>query len=170
MLDIILKGNITVFLLGDFNINFLKYEKHNPTNEFLDSLLSNVFLPYISHPTRIHVQSRTLIGNIFCDHYNREAISGNLTSTISNRLPQFLFVPSIFSDPPSSKSNMYERNWSKFNKEDFMLNYFEKDLEGMLNLSRNDIDLSFNNFLMNMNELLNMHVPYRKLNKYKLKT
>ena len=95
---------------------------------------------------------------------NREAISGNLTSTISNRLPQFLFVPSIFSDPPSSKSNMYERNWSKFNKEDFMLNYFEKDLEGMLNLSRNDIDLSFNNFLMNMNELLNMHVPYRKLN------
>ena len=30
------KENKTVFLLGDFNIDLLKYEKHDPTNEFLD--------------------------------------------------------------------------------------------------------------------------------------
>ena len=50
-----------------------------------------------------------------------------------------------------------------------ILDYFEKDWDDILNLSRNDIDLSFNNFKVNMNELLDKHAPYRKLNKYKLK-
>ena len=103
--------------------------------------------------TRIHGQSRILIDNIFSNQYNEKAISCNLTSTISDHLPQFLFIPSIFSDP-SSKSNIYERNWSKFNEEGFILDYFEKDWDSILNLSRNDIDLSLNNFLININELL----------------
>ena len=42
-----------VFLLGDFNINILIYNDHQPTNDFLDSLVSNSLIPYIVHPTRI---------------------------------------------------------------------------------------------------------------------
>ena len=34
-----------VFLLGDFYIDLLNYNDHQPTNEFLDSLASNSFLP-----------------------------------------------------------------------------------------------------------------------------
>ena len=34
-----------VFLLGDFNIDLLNYNDHQLTNEFLDSLASNSFLP-----------------------------------------------------------------------------------------------------------------------------
>ena len=51
----------------------------------------------------------------FSNQHNKEAISGNLTSTISDHLQQFLFVPSILSDLPSSKLNIYQRNWTKFN-------------------------------------------------------
>ena len=100
----------------------------------IDSLSSNTFLPYILHPTRIHGQSRTLIDDIFSNQYNKEAIFRNLTSTISDNLPQFLCVPSIFSDPPSSKSNIFERNWSKFSREVFILDYYEKDWDSILNL------------------------------------
>ena len=65
---------------------------------------------------------------------------------------------------------MYERNWSKFNKEDFILDYFERDWDGILNLGWNDFDLSFNNFLMNINQFLDdKDAHYRKVNKYKLK-
>ena len=39
------KENKQVFLLGDFNIDLLNYNDHQPTNEFLDSLASNSFLP-----------------------------------------------------------------------------------------------------------------------------
>ena len=77
---------------------------------------------------------------------SQEAASGKLASTVSNHLPQFLFLPSFFSDMSSSKSNMYKRNWFKFNKEDFKLDYVEKNWNSTLNLSRNNIDFSFNNF------------------------
>ena len=85
------------------SIYILKDEKHDPTNEFFDSLLSNMLLPYILHPTRIHGQSGPLTDNIFFNQFNKEAVSCNLTSTISDHLPQFPFVPSVSSDPPSSK-------------------------------------------------------------------
>ena len=38
------KEQKSVFLLGDFNINVVNYNVHNPTDEFLDSLASNSFL------------------------------------------------------------------------------------------------------------------------------
>ena len=53
------------FFLGDFNINLLNYNDHQPTNGFLDSLASNTFIPYILLPTRITSHSKTLIDNIF---------------------------------------------------------------------------------------------------------
>ena len=38
LLDKLSKVNKQVFLLGDFNINLINYNDHQPTNEFLDSL------------------------------------------------------------------------------------------------------------------------------------
>ena len=43
---------LNVFLLGDFNVDILKYDKHAPTNEFLDSLSSHMFLSNIIKPTK----------------------------------------------------------------------------------------------------------------------
>ena len=51
LLEKLAKEQKTVFLLGDFNVDLLKYEQHKVTNEFLDSLSSNMFLSYIIQPT-----------------------------------------------------------------------------------------------------------------------
>ena len=59
--DRISQENKSVFSLGDFNIHLLKYDKHAPTNEFLNSLSSYMFLPHIVQPTRIRITSKTLI-------------------------------------------------------------------------------------------------------------
>ena len=61
LLDKISKENKSVFCLGDFNVNFLKYDKHAPTNELLDSFSSHMFLPHIVQPARISTTSKTLI-------------------------------------------------------------------------------------------------------------
>ena len=96
LLDKISKENKSVFLLGDFNVDLLKYDKHAPTNEFLDSLSSHMFLPHIVQPTRISTTSKTLIDNISSNIHTPSSISGNLTSSVSDHLPQFLIVPDIF--------------------------------------------------------------------------
>ena len=41
-----------IFALGDFDINLLNYNVHQPTNDFLDSLASNCIIPYILQTTR----------------------------------------------------------------------------------------------------------------------
>ena len=76
-----------VFLLGDFNIDLMHYNEHKPTNEFLDSLASNSYLPYIIQPSRHTSHSRTLIDNIFSNVISRDIICGNITATISDHLP-----------------------------------------------------------------------------------
>ena len=84
-------------------------------------------------------------------------VINNLTSAFFDHLQQILFVPSILSDQPSSKLNIYQRNWTKFNKEDFILDYFEKDrlsvLVEMILISHSII------FLMSANELFDKHAP-----------
>ena len=118
-----------VFLLGDFNINLLNYNDHQqPTNDFLGSLASNSFIPYILHPTRITTShSKALTYNIFSNFIFHETISGNITATISDHLPEFSFVPNILSNSSTQKSNLYERDWSKFKQENFLFYYFDKD-------------------------------------------
>ena len=61
LLENISKEKKSIFLLGDFNVNRLNYNEHNQTNEFLDSLASNSFIPLILQPTRITSHSNTLI-------------------------------------------------------------------------------------------------------------
>ena len=65
LLENIPKEQKSIPLLGDFNVNFLNYNEHNETNEFLDSLASSSFISLLLQPTRITSHSNTLIDNIF---------------------------------------------------------------------------------------------------------
>ena len=106
MLEKVSKEQKQIFLLGDFNINLLNYNIHQPTNNFLDSLASNSTIPYIMQPTRLTSHSKTLIDNIFSNILSSEIMSGNLTATISDHLPQFLSAPNILSNSSYNRSNI----------------------------------------------------------------
>ena len=158
LIEKISKEQKQIFLLGDFNVNLLNYNEHQPTNEFLDSLASNSITPYILQPTRITSHSKTLIDNIFSNALSFEAISGNITATISDHLLQFLFAPNVLSNPLCSKSNTLERDWSKFNKENFILDYFDKNWSEILQLDQHNVNLSMESYLDHMNAILDIHV------------
>ena len=59
------KKQKTILSLGDSNVNLLNYNEHNETNEFLDFLASNSFIPLILQSPRITSHSNNLIDNIF---------------------------------------------------------------------------------------------------------
>ena len=67
------------------------------------------------------------------------------------------------------KSNIYERDWSKLIQTDFILDYFVKDWSDVLQLDQQDVNLSIELFLDNMNSILDEHAPLKRINKYKLK-
>ena len=128
-----------------------------------------MFLPYILLPTRISSNSKTLIDNIFSNFISNEVIAGNLTATIFDNLPQFLIALDIFCNPPANKTNIFERNWSKFKHENFFLDYFDINWPNVLKLDIQNVDLSFNNFYEANNAVLDKHAPYQKVKKYILK-
>ena len=55
------KEGKTIMLMGDFNIDLLKYDHNTDSASFLDSLYTNFLLPYISTPSRVTTHSRTLM-------------------------------------------------------------------------------------------------------------
>ena len=78
-----------IILMGDFNIDILKYDTNNDTAAFLDMMYENFLRPYISSRTRVTPRSQTLIDNIFSNIIEDEIISGNITTTISGYYTQF---------------------------------------------------------------------------------
>lgn len=58
-------GQYDIYILGDFNIDFLKYSDHLLTEEYLTMLYSNNLLPLITKQTRLTHHISTLIDDIY---------------------------------------------------------------------------------------------------------
>ena len=154
-----------IFLLGDFNIDLLKYELSDSINNFIDTLSSNFLLPHILLRTRISKTS-ILIDNIFSNSTALEEIeSGNVTSTFSDHLPYFYF----FSKIPAVKSNILKHDWRKFQCNKFISDFNQTDWEQILCTEKSDVNFSMNQYLSKIDSLLEIHAPLKKLNKKELK-
>ena len=168
LLENISKEQKSNILLGDFKVNLLNYNEHNQTNEFLASLASNSFIPLILQPTRITSHSNTLIDNIFSNVIDPDIVSGNLTTTVSDHLPQSAIIPNMFGNISGNKSNIYERDWSKFDRENFILDYFSVGWEDLLKIDELNVDNSTKMYLDKVNMLLDTYAPLKRTNQYKL--
>ena len=116
------EANKIIVFLGDFNIALLNFDTSENASTFLDDLESNSLQPQILLPTRISNNSKTLIDNIFCNIPNplvKSAMSGNISSSISDHLPQFFILPEFFSKSPPTKYNIISHDWEKFNNQSF---------------------------------------------------
>ena len=113
--------------------------------------------------TRITDHSETLIDNIFSTVVTVDAISGNLTATISDHLPQIMIAPNVFGNPPSNRSNIYERDWSNFNQVNFVPKYLSIDWDDTFKTIEENIDYSIEACLNKINNLLDGYVPFEKL-------
>ena len=92
LLDNLFEENKAVVLLGDFNADLLKYDKDCNVSDFLNTVYSNLLLPYIACPTHVTVKSQTLIDNLFSDNYDSSFTLGNLVTTLSDHHAQFLLM------------------------------------------------------------------------------
>ena len=106
-----------IILCGDLNINFIRYNDHGLTNEFLNSIISHSFLPLITLPSRITQTSANLLDNIFTNKLSDFYQSGLIYSSISDHLPVF-YLNVIKENKPIAK-RIQKRNMSKNNIESF---------------------------------------------------
>ena len=130
--------------------------------------LYNSFIPLILQPTRVTSHFDTLIDNIF-SNIDPDIISGNLAVTISEHLPQFAIIPNMFGNTRSNKGNIYEGDCSKFDQENFILDYFSIEWEDLLKTDELNVDNSIQTYLEKINNLLDTYAPLKRIDKYKLR-
>ena len=75
----------------------------------------------------------------------------------------------MFGNILGNKSNIYERDWSKFHQENFILDYFSVDWEDLLKIDDLNADNSTKIYLDKINMLLDTYTPLKRIDKYKLK-
>nr|CAI5822487.1 unnamed protein product [Callosobruchus analis] len=140
LLDLIVNEKVKVFLLGDFNIDFLS------NNQCLRDLLS-IFLSYdlrytIFQPTRITVTSSTCIHNIvtnYDDIYKSKVLNAN----ISDHTAQSIEID-------FKTNNMAEVSYRVFNKktkETFKNTLARTDWTFLYTIPNNDVNSQWNAFM-----------------------
>ncbi len=150
-------------LMGDFNVDLLKINSHDDSNEFYNNLTSHFFTPYVLEPTRLH--SKTLIDNIFFNSLEYQSLSGNLFIEISDHLIQFLILQGFVKERSLPATNLFRRDFSYFNEREFGEVIHNTNWENICNLESNDPNLSCNNFFNTITYQLDEFAPFKKVTK-----
>jgi len=148
-----------VYILGDLNLDLLKYNDSNVVKNYVDMLFSGGFLQLIMKPTRCTPNSATLIDHIISKNLNKKLESFIMTSKISDHFPIFFTTSNI--KPADNIKYLNVRDFSKKN-----INNFKNDLSC---ISWNDVYNTdnvhecFNLFSQTFNDLYELRFPERKI-------
>jgi len=162
--------NKNIFIAGDFNFNLLNVSSHAETFEFFDTMMSNFLLPVITIPTKINRGHNTLIDNIFTNHLHPDTKSGNLLMNLSDgHLPSFMVMPKQNQNHLPKKHNTFCRNSKNFDGNNFINDYRDINWDDVINVAKNDVNFSLENFLSKFNVLLDKHLPNKKMTQKQFK-
>ena len=153
--------NKQVIIGMDHNMDLLKTEKHQATQDLLDLLLEYKLVPTILRPTRICHTAATLIDNIFISEELDKGRNSSyiLLDNISDHLPCVLNIPGVhrglkervsitYRDKKhleELKTSLLDENWSKYISD---------------NLS---LEESFNNFHTHLTQKIDQFLPYKTI-------
>ena len=84
-------GHHSCYIMSDCNLDLLKHDKHPLTENFLDVMYAHSFIPVINRPTRVTMNTFTLIDNIFTNHHDvkEHQLHGILKTDITDHFPLF---------------------------------------------------------------------------------
>ena len=145
------------FIMGDFNIDLLKHESHEETQNFIQNNLSHFFKPLITRPTRITPHSKTLIDNVFTNTLEPVIHSGNMISTISDHLPQLAIVQWKDTGGKVIRPKKPKRDMRNFNRENFLLDFLEIPWEELFTNKNPSEKLEI--FIKSSQEKIDNHAP-----------
>ena len=141
-------------------MNLLNFGKKRGNHQFLGELFHNNYTPQITLPTRITDRSATLIDNIFPDTQHHKQTSCNITTSISDQLPQFTFLKKILGTRNViGKEQITYRDFKNFNEIEFLCDI--QRIDWSYATQNNNANLGFEIFLRLSNKCLDKHAPLK---------
>ena len=118
-------------------------------------------MPQIILTTRIIEKTATLISNILISINVLNYISGDITTSISYKLPQLIVLESLVgTSTDEERSEIFYRNFKNFNEENFSNDINE--IKWIIVAENNDINLGFQTFLLLVDKALDKNAPAKK--------
>ena len=103
----------------------------------------------------------TLIGNILINSYENKCTSGNVTTSVSDHLPQFLIIENFKGQTYKIKNPKATiRDYKNFNSESFQSDI--KEIDWSLAAENNDVDLGFETSFKLFSRTLDKHASYKE--------
>ena len=75
----------------------------------------------------------------------------------------------IRSNSSKSKSNIFKRNWENFDQNLFISNFENANWDEIIDVNKENANVSLNNYLSNIDLLLEKHAPLKRFSKQELK-
>ena len=99
-------------IMGDMNIDILKYSKHEKTNDYVDNLFACGFMPVITKPTRVTDHSATLIDHIYINNIGQKGHSGIVVTDVSDHFGTF-YIDNEDQATQRTKETYFKRYYSQ---------------------------------------------------------
>ena len=148
------------YLLGDFNIDLLKYGSDCRAHEFLDNLLTNGFYPRIDKPTKLTETTTTLIDNIFVNVHCDKIISGPWLTDMSDHLPIYTTFPYEHVSVKHKAEYIMKRFYTEVAMDAFRLELSTVNWSEIYDTySQADVNIKFDYFVQAFDKLHNKHFP-----------
>ena len=151
--------------MGDFNINLLNVATHQNTNDFIDNVIAQGFIPYITKPTRITCTTATLLDHLYSNHSHTGYDSGIIITDMTDHFGIFHLIygiPNVHNMKYKQTRQVNECNILKFRNLVAKADYTSV-------LSAIDQNEAYNNVMQIYKLLFEISCPLKttkKINKY----
>ena len=119
-------------IMGDMNVDLIKFETHTKTSEYLDGIFAHDFLPVITKPTRVGSSSATLIDHMYINHITSSYHSGIIINDVADHFGTFCIFNNIKGKQNDKPTN--RRSFSHNNVLSFQNKLAETNFDHILNL------------------------------------
>ena len=114
-MNLLEQSNENFVILGDYNIDLLKYTHDAYATEFADSTFEHGCIPLITKPTRVTPTSATCIDNIITNKVYQNSEAGIIFDDISDHFGIFYAIPNFVisnNQRKRTQHNVCRRNYS----------------------------------------------------------
>jgi len=101
-------------MMGDVNMDLLKFGTHDKTNDYVDGIFSHGYIPVILKPTRLTNTSATLIDHIYSSNTRSESTSGIILTDVADHFGIF-YIKTDHSKNPLKSTTTTTRSFCESN-------------------------------------------------------
>ena len=154
-------------IMGDMNIDLLKYTGNDKISTYIENIFSNGFLPVITKPTRIGPTSSTLIDHIYSNHVTSSFKSGIIITDVADHYGTYILL--LEKRTVINTETIQVRLMNETNMNTFVESLSKHDFSNVITC--NDANESYNLFVTSYQDILDRAFPKiikRKNTKHKL--